>query len=159
MARVPEPRSFEQIRRDLANVFVADSGVNDLNPGSSVNSFLEATALSQFRSQADIISVLNVNDIDNAEGIDLDNIGEGKGVRRPQATAAVGVITIFQKDFTKVSTKVYLGTAAPPAGSLTVNVSDASLFPATGSIFLGQGTANLEGPIAYTSITPVGSFF
>jgi len=40
-----------------------------------------------------------------------------------------------------------------------VNISDASGFPAIGSVYVGRGSNNLEGPLAYTSITQVGNYF
>jgi uncharacterized phage protein gp47/JayE len=138
---------------------VSRSGVNDLNIASAVRSFLEATAMSDFRSQADIIAALNSIDIDRATGTDLDKIGFSKGVLRTQASATTGVVTISSNNFVKIATKVYAGAAAPPAGSASVLVSDASAFPSSGAIYIGRGTPNLEGPINYSSITQIGSFY
>jgi len=159
MPSTPSPRPFSQILKSMRQVFVTKSGVNDLFPGSSVNSFLEAASLSDMRSQGDIIAALNSTDIDRAEDTDLDNIGNGKGVPRPQARPSTGVVTLQSLNFKKISTKIYAGTAAPPIGSTVINVSDASLFPQTGSIYLGRGSNNIEGPIAYSSITPIGNYY
>ena len=159
MATTPSPRPLSQILKTMKQVFVTKSGVNDLFPGSSVNSFLEAASLSDMRSQSDIIAALNSTNIDRAEGIDLDNIGKGKGIPRPQARPSTGVVTLFSTNFVKISTKVYAGTAAPPIGSNSINVSDATQFPASGKVYLGRGSNNIEGPIAYSSITPIGNYF
>lgn len=159
MPSTPNPRSFQQILQSLKQIFVAKSGVNDLNPGSSINSFLEAAALSDFRNQADIIAALNSTDVDRAEGADLDNIGLGRGIKRPQAQAATAFVTLGSNNFEKISSKIYAGTAAPPSGSSTINVSDASAFPSTGSVYIGRGSNNVEGPIAYSGITQVGNYY
>lgn len=159
MATTPNLRSYQQILQDKLNVFIARSGVNDVNVASALRSIFEASSMSDFRSQGDIIAALNSTDIDRATGADLDKIGFSKGVLRPQASSATGVVTIFSTNFSKISTKVYAGSAAPPAGVFAVNVSDASTFPTSGSIYIGRGTTNLEGPLAYSSITPIGSYF
>lgn len=159
MPRLPVPRTLSEIRKSLKQTFVTSSGVTDLNTGSSVNDFLDAAAISDFRSQGDLLAALNSIDIDRAEGSDLDNIGIGRGIRRPQARASTGSVTLKSVNFTKIATKIYAGTAAPPTGSSTINVSDASSFPANGQVYIGRGSNNVEGPITYNSITPIGNFF
>ena len=155
----PVFKTFQQILKSLIQEYVYKSGVTDLNKGSVTRSLLEAAALSDYKVQADIMAALNSVDIDRASGLDLDKIGFAKDVMRPQAKAANGVITIYQKGITKVETKIYQGAAAPPAGSLVINVTDISGFPTSGQVYIGRGTNNLEGPIAYTSITPFGSYY
>ena len=155
----PTPRSLQQFIKEMIQTYVTKSGVNDLAKGSTNRTFIEAAALSDFRTQGDIMSALASVDIDRAEDLDLDNIGFKAGVGRQQARESNGVVTIYQKNFTKIATKVYQGTAAPPAGSVTINVADASALPSSGSIYIGRGTNNLEGPIPYTSITSLGSYY
>lgn len=155
----PQPKSYQDLVTSMKQTFVAKSGVNDLNTGSAVNSIIEAAALNDFRSQGNIIAVLNSNDIDRAENSDLDNIGFGEGVPRPQAIASIGYVTITQTTIKKVFTKIYAGTAAPPIGSTTINISSNVGFPASGSVYLGRGSNNVEGPLQYSSITPVGNYF
>lgn len=156
---LPQFKTYQQILEAIIHQFVSETGVNDLNTGSVLRSLLEAIAMSDYKAQTDIIAALASVDIDRATGLDLDLIGASKGVSRPSAQAASGSVTIFQKGITKISTKIYQGTAAPPAGSITINVSDATGFPSSGSIYIGRGTANLEGPIQYTSITSLGSYY
>lgn len=155
----PTPRPFLTILKAMIQKFVTDSGVSDLAKGSTNRSFLEAAALSDFKIQGDIMSALASRDIDRAENTDLDKIGFEAGVPRTQARASNGVVTIYQKSLVKVSTKVYQGTAAPPAGSATINIADNTGLPASGSVYVGRGTNNLEGPISYSSITSLGSYF
>lgn len=152
-------RSFQQILKALTQEYVYKSGVTDLNKGSANRSLLEAAALSDYKTQADIMAALASVDIDRASGIDLDKIGFSKKVARLQARESNGVVTIYQRNFSKVATKVYQGTAAPPAGSTTLNIADSAGLPSSGSIYIGRGTNNLEGPIAYTSITSLGSYY
>ncbi|MEM4360464.1 MAG: baseplate J/gp47 family protein, partial [Candidatus Bilamarchaeaceae archaeon] len=156
---LPQFKTYQQILNALIQQFVSETGVNDLNKGSVLRSFLEAVALSDYKVQTDIIAALASVDIDRATGFDLDLIGAAKGVARRPAQSASGSVTIFQKGIQKKATKIYQGTAAPPAGSVTINVANAEGFPSSGSIYIGRGTANLEGPIAYTAITNLGNYY
>lgn len=159
MPSVPNPRPFSDIYKLLQQVFVQKSGVNDIATGSSITAFLEAAAISDFRSQGDIIAALNSTDINRAEGSDLDNLGAAAGVLRPQSQASNGFVTIGSNNFTTIATVVYAGSAAPPMGSLTINISDGSMFPPTGAVYIGRGSNNVEGPLAYSSIAQVGTFY
>jgi len=156
---LPVPRSFQQFLKAMIQTYVFKSGVTDINKGSANRSLIEAAALSDYKIQGDIMSALASVDIDRATNADLDRIGFSKGVSRTQARESNGVITIYQKSLIKIATKVYQGTAAPPAGSVTLNIADAANLPAAGSIYIGRGTNNLEGPISYTSITSLGSYY
>lgn len=143
----------------MFKTFEAESGVNDDNNLSVSRSMIEAAALSDFRGQADIIAALNSTDLDRAEGLDLDKIGLARGVPRPQAIGATGFVSFYSKNFIKVSAKIYAGVAAPPAGSNTIYVSDITNFPASGQVYIGRGSNNVEGPVPYSSFTPVGNYF
>src|SRR5690606_8682194 len=59
----------------------------------------------------------------------------------------------------KKSSKIYIGLPPPVVGDVAINVEDASTFPTTGSIYVGRGTGNYEGPIAYTSLTNNTSYW
>lgn len=159
MARVPKILSFEEIRKRLRQVFTSDSGINDYNEGSAVDQFITAAAASDFQVQGSIIAALNANDIDRAEGVDLDNLGEAAGISRPQSLSSTGFITVSQPTLQKVSTKIYAGAAAPSIGSTIIYVSSRDGFPNAGSIYLGRGSNNVEGPILYSSIVPIGNYF
>lgn len=159
MPSVPKPISFQELERQMSQMFVAKTGVNDLSRGSVIRDIISAAALSDFKAQGDIIAALNSTDIDRAEGVDLDQIGLAEGVSRPQARQSNGVVTISHGTVTKVSTKIYAGTAAPPIGSTTINISSRDGFPDSGAVYLGRGSNNVEGPISYISITNVGNYF
>jgi uncharacterized phage protein gp47/JayE len=159
MAQKLSFRIFTQILKDMFSSFQSATGVNDDNDGSVVKSIFEAAALSDFRVQGDIIAALNSTDVDRAEGLDLDKIGNARGVPRPQARGATGLVSFYSKNFTKLSTKIYAGTAAPPSGSNSVFVSDVTNFPLSGNVYIGRGSNNVEGPIPYSSIVQVGSYY
>ena len=150
---------LSQIKANITNVFVSQSGINDLNEGSSVNDFIESASMSDYRNQGNLIAVLSSQNIDQATGSDLDKIGFAAGVPRPQSKTASGFVTIGSSNIIKVATQVYAGTAAPPAGSDLINIADGSAFPPTGAVYIGRGTSNLEGPISYTAVTPIGNYF
>jgi hypothetical protein len=150
---------YSQIKANITNVFVAESRINDLNEGSSVNDYIEAAAMSDYRSQGNLIAILSSQNIDQATGSDLDKIGFAAGVPRPQSTTSSGFVTVGSSNITKVATQVYAGTAAPPAGSTAINIADGSAFPQSGSAYIGRGTSNLEGPLQFDSVVPIGNFF
>lgn len=157
MANIPTPRSYNAILGDQIDAFLSRFGLPALKTGTPVLSILEATAQSQLRSSEDIFNLLESQSLDQAEGIALDRIGADESLLRITESPASGVVTITDISFAKISSKVFQGTAAPIIGSTKINVPDASLFPASGSIYIGRGTNNYEGPVAYTSILPPGS--
>lgn len=160
MANTPTPRSYNQILGDEINALLSRLGLNSLKVGGPILSILEATAQSQLRTSSDIFQLLRSNSLDNAQGPALDNIGLSELLPRLTQRPASGVVTISDTSFAKISTKVFQGTAAPIVGSTVINVVDALDFIAggftTGNIYIGRGTSNYEGPLAYTSILPPG---
>src|SRR5579863_10508669 len=112
---------LSQIKANITNVFVSQSGINDLNEGSSINDFIESASMSDYRNQGNLIALLSSQNIDQATGSDLDKIGFAAGVPRPQSTTSSGFVTIGSSNIIKVATQVYAGTAAPPAGSNLIN--------------------------------------
>ena len=159
MARIPNPRSFQQILGDMLDTFLARTGVSDLHEGSAVLSVFEAAAQSDFRSSEDIFAILSAYSIDRASSDTLDRLGGDQGLYRFVASPATGSVTFTDTNFVKLATKIFPGTSAVNAGSTTINVSDASEFPTSGQIFIGRNTSNLEGPLTYTAKTQVGSFW
>lgn len=152
-------RTLSSILKTMAQRVKVQAGTNDLVDGSAIKSILEAAAVSDFKSQNDILNILSTNDLDKATNTDLDNIGNAANAPRPQAKPSNGTIRIYRSNFNKISSKIYQGQAAPPAGTTVINVADASQFPPTGALYLSRNTDNLEGPLAYTSITLAGSYY
>lgn len=156
MADLPVPRSYSEILGDMIDAFLSRYGLRALKVGSPVLSMLESAAQSDLRSSEDIFTLLEAATLDQAKGLALDRIGADEGVARRTESPASGVVTIGDDSFAKISSRVFQGTAAPIVGSDHVNVTDASLFTPTGSIYVGRGTNNYEGPLAYTAILPPG---
>lgn len=161
MPTTPTPRSWNIIVAEMTSAFLSRFGLKALKVGSPVLSIIEAAAQSDLRSSQDIFTLLNSIDIEQATGVALDRIGADEGLFRFGDSPSSGVVTIFDSSFTKISTKIYQGQPAPIVGSTTIYVTDASEFTApSGAIYLGRGTANFEGPIAYsTAPTSVGTYW
>lgn len=154
MADIPELRSKEQIAGDIIDGILARLRKDiDLNQGSVLTQLIEAIAQNMFKSSADIISMIDANSIDRAEGEALQRLARDKQVPIFPATSSTGLVTITDTSFERKSSRVYSGQPAPVAGSLKLYVSDASSFTSTnGSVYVGRGTTNVEGPLNYTSV-------
>ena len=159
MANVPQPQSYEQIIGNMLTTYLSKIGINDLNTGSAVTCFFEAMAQAVYRASGDIFQVLRDNDSNRATGEALQRLALDLNLTPLPSLVATGTVTVTDTSFNKISTKIYAGSNPPNIGSTIIKVSDASLFPATGSIYIGRGTVNIEGPIAYTSVTQVGTYY
>lgn len=159
MAGTPNPKSYEQILGDMLSSYMGKIGINDLNTGSAVSSFFEAVAQAVYRASADTFSILRDFNVDRASGEKLKRIADEENVKYGGDRIATGTVTIRDASFEKIVTKVYAGGNPPNKGSTTIKVSDASLFPASGAIYIGRGTPNIEGPLSYSSKTQVGGYW
>lgn len=159
MARIPTPRSFNQIIGDMVDAFLSRFGLKSLKVGSPVLSIMEAAAQSDLRSSQDIFTLLNSNNLDRATGVALDRIGKDEDLERLTEGPASGAVTITDTSFAKIASKIFQGRPAPIVGSSPIYVTDASAFPATGKVYLGRGTSNYEGPLNYTSKTDNGTYW
>lgn len=155
----PTPKSYEQILGDMISTYMGKFGIDDLNTGAANISFFEAVAQAVYRASADTFSILRDFNVDRASGEKLKRIAKEENVRVRGDRVATGTVTIRDSSFEKIVTKVYAGANPPNRGSSVIKVSDASLFPATGSIYIGRGTPNVEGPLSYNAITPIGGYF
>lgn len=154
-----KPRSFQQILGGMIDTFMFRTGLKGLRIGSPLLSILEAAATSDTRATQDFFSVMDERDLDRAKGVALERIGFEEGVERNGASPATGYVNFTDTSFNKVETVIYTGAPAPIAGSLSILVADASLFPLAGRLYIGRGTANYEGPLRYSSIERVGSYW
>jgi uncharacterized phage protein gp47/JayE len=152
-------RGYNQILGDMIRKIIADTPLNDVNTGSALLTLLEAAAQIDFENNASILSVLELLSIDAVRNNDLDARAADYGLSRRPAQRATGFVTIFDTSISKRSTGLYQVKPAPIAGSTQIFVNDASAWSPTGQLFIGRGTPNFEGPIAYTSIVNNGSFF
>lgn len=143
----------------MVDAFLSRFGLKSLKVGSPVLSIIEAAAQSDLRSSQDIFDLLNAQALDRATGVALDRIGLDEDMVRQTASPASGAVTVKDTSFTKISSKIYQGQPAPIIGSSVIYVTDASLFPASGRLFIGRGTSNYEGPINYSSKTNNGTYW
>ena len=158
-SKLPNPKSYETILGDMLSTYMSKIGVNDLNVGSAVTSFFESYAQATYRASGDTFAILRDFSVDRAEGEALQRIREEENLAAIVARVATGKVTITDSTFSKKATKIYAGTQSPNIGSTALPVSDASEFTASGSVYIGRGTTNIEGPIAYSSITPIGGYY
>jgi hypothetical protein len=142
----------------MLSSYASSLGINDLNTGSANTAFMQLVALMVARSSGDIFQILRDFSLDRATGPALKNLGIEYGVPPIGSATATSSITVTDLSFQKIATVIYAGTNPPIPGSTTINVSDASQFPATGTIYLGRGTVNIESR-PYTLITPIGSYY
>lgn len=159
MAGTPTPKSYEQILGDMLSTYMGKIGINDLNTGAANISFFEAVAQSVYRASADTFSILRDFNVDRASGEKLKRIAKEENVTVQGDKVATGTVTVRDSSFEKIVSKVYAGANPPNVGSSIIKVSDATLFPASGSVYIGRGTPNIEGPLAYSSITPIGGYY
>jgi hypothetical protein len=155
MADLPRLRSKEQITGDLIDGFQARVAIGniDLTKGSVITQFFEAVAQQNFKAAADIISMIDALSVDRAIGEALQRIARDKNVPILPATFSTGTVDITDQSIDKIASTVYSGQPAPVAGSLSLYVADASKFPTIGgNLYIGRGTVNVEGPLAFTTV-------
>ena len=159
---MPTPRTEQQIIGDQIQSFLSRYGIGALKVGGPIISIIEAASGSDFRTSKDIFDFFKAISLDNSEGAALENIGNSENVKKITETTASGKITVGDSSFTKIQTKIYQGTPAPIVGSNIIYVADASNFTTPGLntyLYLGRGTSNYEGPIKYTLLTNLGSYW
>lgn len=154
MATIPVPQSYQQILGQQLNAVRSRLGIRKFKPGGPFLNIFEASSQVDARNAADIFTALQSQDLDNAEGLTLDRIGNDEKLPRNLPKAAVGNITISDTAFQKSSSTLYHGKSAPIVGSTVIYVTKGATFdtaPSSGQIYLGRGTTNYEGPISYSS--------
>ena len=156
---IPVPRSYQQTLGDVVSTFSARYGIRRLQVGGAILTAFEAVASSDFRATQDIFNLLDLDDFNRLSGSALAYKAAGEGITKQNAVASTGLLTFTDTRFTKISSTIYAGLGAPPAGSVILNVADASGFPATGTVYIGRSTINFEGPLAYTAKTNVGQYW
>lgn len=152
-------KSYNEVLGDMVRKIIADTPVNDINKGSVLLTLLEAAAANDFENNVAILNVLELLNIDALKNSDLDAHGSNLGLTRNTATKASGFIIVGDSTITKRSTSLYPVKPAPIAGTSVIHVNDASTWNQTGNLYLGRGTSNFEGPLAYTSIVNNGTFY
>jgi uncharacterized phage protein gp47/JayE len=155
----PVAYSYEQYLSDALATYEGKTGVNDLNEGGISVGLFEANAQMTYRATSAIFQVLRDRSIDRAKGDILKRLAAEEGVAPIPAGPSTGVVTITDTSFVKLATKIYAGAKALNVGTTMVPVSNTTGWPSTGSIYIGRGTPNVEGPLPYSSISAVGGYF
>lgn len=151
--------SYNEILGNMIRKIIADTPLSDINKGGVLLTLLEAAAANDFENNTAILNVLESLNIDAVRNSDLDAYASNFGLVRNTAAKASGTAIFTDSTITKRSTTLYPVKSAPIAGTSVLYVNDASEWTQTGSVYIGRGTANFEGPIDYTSITDNGTFY
>lgn len=167
VANTVDLRSKSQILGQLYRDFLINTDLTAVAPGSDLAILLEAIAQSQSEIEISALNILENTNLESLVGNALDKKAESiripngiGGVGRQPATQATGPVVVKDSTFNKISTKLYAGKPAPFSGATKLYVEDANLFPSSGPIYIGRGTADrFEGPISYSSVTNDGSFW
>lgn len=151
-------KSVQSILADMVRKLTALTDITDVSEGSVTSTILEAAALQDYQNQLGVLKILESSNLQTLVGSELDEkaieaqIPNGVGgFGRFPSKRASGQVRISSA-FTKKATSVYIGKPTPYAGSLKVYLQDCSGWPSSGAFYLGRGTANVEGPIQYTSL-------
>jgi uncharacterized phage protein gp47/JayE len=148
------PRSYQQILGAQLTTLRSKLGLKKFKPGGPLLTLIEAASQSDAKNGADIFTLLQNQDLDNAEGIVLDRLGAQENCPRRQPKPSRGFVTISDSAFSKLESTIYHGRGAPIVGSTTIYVSQGSSFDTastTGEIYIGRETNNYEGPLTYTN--------
>jgi len=154
-----EIKSYEQILGDLISSLQSRVGLNDLNPGSVILDILEAAAQQDFNISNNIFAALDEQSVDRAIGTALDLLAQEEGLTRYSSSKTSGAVTVVDNSFQKKSTNIYPNQPPPIIGSTIIYVNDASTWPTSGSLYISRGTSNVEGPINYSSIILIGTYY
>ncbi len=153
-------KSFTNILSDMIAKFLAQTGLTDVNPGSVLSTFLEAAAQEDAAAYYQMYQIIRNYNLDTTEGDDLENRAKELGLdpaRLPPQKAS-GTITISDSAVVQKKTKIYSGSRGPVVGQVTLDVDNAGIFTASGTVIVGRGTTVVE-TVPYSSITDFGNFF
>jgi hypothetical protein len=159
MANTPNIKSYEQLLGEMNRTYTSKIGVDDQNVGSANLCFFETVAQAIYRAQGSVLNILRDQDVDRATGEVLRKKAADEKVTIKGSTVGTGTVTVTDTSFSKISTKIYAGGKPVMIGATTIYVSDASNFPTSGQLYIGRGTNNFEGPISFTAVTQIGSYY
>lgn len=159
MASIPQPRSYSATLGDILDAFLSRFGIKRLKIGNPLLSIMEAAAQSDVKAAQDIFNALDTRSVDNTSGDALDNTANDENLKRISVTPSTGTVTFSDTSFIKLSTSIYQGSGAPIIGTTALKITDATSFPQSGNIYIGRGTVNYEGPLAYTAATFATSYW
>jgi hypothetical protein len=156
---LPAPESYQQLLTDMLSSYASSTGISSPFVGSANLSFFQTAALAIARASGDVFQTLLNSSIQYATGPNLQLIAAEFQITPTESAVATGSITITDTSFQVVSTSIYPGANPANIGSTVIYVGSITGFPASGSIFVGRGTNDSEGPLPYSSIAPIGNYF
>jgi len=147
-----ELKSFNQILGEMVRKVVAETPLNDINPGSVLLTLLEACAANDFENNTAVLNVLELLNVDAVRNNDLDAKAADYGLKRRVAIRSSGLVLIKNSNIVKQSTGLYVIKPAPIAGQNILYVNSTDGWASNGFLYVGRGTNSFEGPIPYSSI-------
>lgn len=156
---IPQPESYPQITSDMLSSYATSTGIASPAIGSANLSFFQTVALAIARASGDVFTTLLNSSLQYASGNSLLQIAAEFNVTPTETAVSTGYITVTDSSFKFVATSIYPGASAINIGSTAIFVGSLAGFPGTGSIYIGRGTNDSEGPLVYTSTAPIGNYF
>jgi hypothetical protein len=156
---LPQPQSQPEILQDMLSSYAASTGINSPFVGSANLSFFQVISLAIARASGDVFSTLLNSSLQYATGSNLQAIATEFGIIPVESAVSTGAVTVTDTSFQKVSTSIYPGANSVNVGSTVIYVGSVKGFPNSGSIYIGRGTNDSEGPIGYSSTAPIGNYF
>lgn len=142
-------RTLLEVLDGMLATVVANSEITDVNRGAIDRILLEAAALQDADQYLQIARLKNAFSIETATGVDLDDRGADFGIDRLTPTQATGVVYFGDSNFTvKVETTL---NGLHLSGVTSLTLTDASAFPATGSVILERDTPGQRELVTYSS--------
>jgi len=165
MPSIPTPKSYSQILGTMITVFQAKYPIGGMKVGGALLTILEAAASADFRASMDTLNLIAATTLSSASGTALDRIANDENTQRIGAVIASGQVTV--SDTLVIRTRSLLATSptqAPPnAGATLIHIVSPTdpvtlgVFPASGDLYIGRGTSQVEGPFPYT-LTGTGAW-
>lgn len=156
---LPQPESYQQILTDMLSSYASSTGIASPAVGSANLSFFQVAALAIARASGDVFSTLLNSSIQYATGPNLQLIAAEFQITPTESAVATGAVTITDTSFQVVSTSIYAGANPVNIGSTVIYVGSITGFPSSGSIYIGRGTNDSEGPLPYSSTAAIGNYF
>ena len=158
---IPTPKSRQQILGDMLASYSASQGLKRVKVGGPILSIFEAASQSDAKQTATVLQALQARDLDSISGLALDFYGNSLGppILRLSQSTAKSVVTITDSSFIKVSGQISHTSPAPIVGSEIIYVTRTQTWltaPIIGSLYIGRGSTNYEGPLFYSNIADDG---
>jgi len=148
-------RSLPEVLDAMLATLLANSEVDDINPGSVNRTLLEAAALQDADQYIQIARLKQAFSLRNARGSALDERGQDYGIERKQPTVAIGLVKFGDTGVVAKTESTLALTAG--IGTTSVTLTDGTAFPLVGALIFERGTPSQRELVQYT--TRVGNVF